>query len=172
MADSEYPDSLDVLTTLVDGFDPATADWFNRLFQGTWNIEGTLATNPSDPNRGAGSAWNGGSKYADVATLISKIGAIEVGKFEIEFPTESPLSINFVTASKFTTAANMIVVCIKEDNGKGFGIGEFVQHRVSIIESAGDPTGFEFYRRGMDDGDISEDWQDEAWIYFAYEEKL
>lgn len=171
MADSEYPDSLDVLTTLVDGFDNATADWFNRLFQGTWNIENVLATNPSDPNRGSGSAWNGGAKYTDVKTLVQKLGAIEVGKFEISFPTESPASINFVDASKFSDKTKLFIQCVMLAKGKGFSIPQFRQHRINILETAGSPTGFEFYLRGMNSSS-SENWPDVTWLYFAYEEKL
>lgn len=169
MAQTDFPSSLDVLMTLADEQDRPGAAWFNRLFHGLYKAEETLGTNPSDPNRGSGTAWNSGNKYADVQTFLSKLPTIEVGTFEIDGSTEAPLEIDFVNASRFTTSANIFIFAYIENDAKKWTAHKYGNSVMSIREDGGSPVGFNFYRRKMDRNDFD---RQETWVWIAMENSL
>ena len=169
MTNSDFPTSLDIMTTLVDEMDRPSAAWFNRLFHGLYKAEATLGTNPSDPNRGSGTAWNSGNKYTDVKTLMSKLPTVEVGRFEIDGTTEAPLEIDFINASRFTTSANIFIFAYIENDAKKWTAHKYGNSVMSIRESGGDPIGFNFYRRKMDNSDFD---RTEEWVWIALENTL
>ena len=173
---TSYPGSLDVLMTLAEGMDRPAAAYWNRLLAGLQKPEETLGTDPSDPNRGSGSAWNSGSKYNDVAELLDKIAAIEVGTFDIDGPTNSPVIVNFVNAGRFNEPDDLFIKTFPVNASKGYAVGRYSQTRLQILGTTGNVNGFEFYRRGLDgENPVSGnniDLSPATWLYLAIEDKL
>jgi len=157
---SSYPSAPDVLPHLADEFDRPRAAWFNALFGGLRALQVELGADPSD--LGTGYAAN-----ADLAALMTKLAAIEMGKFDLERPTEIPLQVKFLHPERFSSASKLIVLVIKSTTSKGRQIAEDLDHALTIDTTAGAPVGFSFYRRGMASGETLE-----TYYYLAMEDKL
>jgi len=161
MTETSYPGAPDVFLEPVEEFDRPRAAWWNRLFSALRAIQVELAVDPSD--LGSGYTAN-----VDIAELLGRRLAVEVGTFEVEYPADAPVQIDYVNPSRFATAANHVVFVVPVKGTKGRRIGENLKLSSVIRTSAGAPIGFDFYRRNM----TTRTGEPEAFHYFAFEDAL
>lgn len=161
MSSTAYPAAPDVFLEPIDEYDRPRASWWNRLFSAVQAIEVELATDPSDIGTGY-------TANASIAELLGRRLAIEVGDFEVEYPNDDPVQIDFVNPGRFATAANLVVFVAKINDSKGRRVGGDFKLSTVVRTSGGSPIGFDFYRRNM----TTRDQAAERFRYFAWEDAL
>jgi hypothetical protein len=159
---TQYPDSLDVFPRLADGKDKLTASFCNQLFDGLRAIQQALGTDPS--NLGATFI-----SFTDIEAILKRLARIEVGRFGLSLPAESPLKVDFISGTqRFTDATRMVVFCVRVNSRNGRVIPKKIRYSAVVTTSAGTPDGFDFYRWDMNNVEDVE----EEWVYLAMEETL
>ena len=158
---SSYPAQPDVLPALADEFDRPKASWFNRLLDAAYRIQVELGADPT----ALGAAW---SSHADMTSLLAAFGVMEWGRFSISLPEDSPVEVNFMNPSRFTEAANLIVLVRRVLTTKGRRIAQNFDIAVNVEPASGAPTGFKFYRINL----TTASERDEEYEYLAWEDTL
>ena len=164
---SGYPGSLDVFQHLADEFDRPSAAWFNRLFDGLYQVQTELGTDPSDLGTGY-------TAVTDLAELLLARVRIECGKFTLTMPSDEPLYVNFRNdgqsgrPQRFTDASKMIVLVSQNPSAKGWFVGQNKTVAVEIdVDGSSVPIGFQFWRYNITSNEHTEEW-----YYLAWEDAL
>jgi len=156
-----YPSGFDIVALRADEFDRPVAAFFNAILQGPRAMEVELGTDPAS----LGSAW---STYTDIADLVARLSAVEVGKFSLEYPTDAPAEIHFQHPERFSDSTKIIVYPFLIATGKGRRLGQDFRVNTRIIVDTGAPVGFEVWRRTMS----TKSSGTEDFYYLAWEDKL
>lgn len=138
-----YPTEPETLLAKAEDRDAPRSEYANALLGAAPKIEAELGVDPS--NLGSGF-----KSFADIAAVLLEHARVEWGTFEVEWPREGPIEVDFLNASRFTDATKMAVFIMKITSGKGRRVGQNYVIATSIRTSAGSPVGFDFYRHNMD----------------------